>query len=444
MVKTSEWKRALEAGKLDNTIRKLAVIPGGNPIPQNLKERFLNVMQGFIDAFTDPDDLESSDPEVAFFSAPGRTELIGNHTDHQQGQVLAAAVNMDVWAFAAPNKIGKLRYASYGWPTVEVDMQDWQPREAEYGTTDALLKGVAACYVEKGYDSAGIDIYSQSTVLPGSGLSSSASIEVLFAVILNHFWASDQENAETWAKMGQIAENKFFGKPSGLMDQMASAVGQAVYIDFKNQLVPKIEPLALNLEEEGYALCIIDSGADHADLTDEYAAITREMFAVAEKLGVEVLRAANQDKFFAEIDSIRHELGDRSVLRAMHFFAENDRVTAAAKNLKKGDFAGFLRLINDSGESSWCYLQNISPTGAVKHQEMGIAIALAKHILNGTGAVRVHGGGFAGTVQAFVPLAKVAEFQKQIDSALGENSCHIVQIRSVGGFALGQPQLLVK
>lgn len=171
--------------------------------------------------------------------------MIGNHTDHQQGQVLAAAVNMDVWAFAAPNKIGKLRYASLGWPEIEVDMEDWEPHEDEFGSTAALLKGVAACYIDKGYDYFGIDIYSQSTVLPGSGLSSSASIEILFAVIFNHFWAKDKENAETWAKMGQIAENKYFGKPSGLMDQMASAVGHAVYIDFINQLEPKIEPIEL-------------------------------------------------------------------------------------------------------------------------------------------------------------------------------------------------------
>ncbi|HHU53562.1 MAG TPA: galactokinase [Clostridiaceae bacterium] len=439
MFKTSEWEQALEEGILDNTIRKLAVIPSENPIPQNLKQRFLNVMQGFIDAFKDPNDPKTSDPEVAFFSAPGRTELIGNHTDHQQGQVLAAAVNMDVWAFAAPNNIGKLRYASYGWPSFEVEIQDWEPNEDEYGSTNALLKGVAACFVNKGYEALGVDIFSQSTVLPGSGLSSSASIEVLFAVVLNHFWAADKENAEALAKIGQIAENKYFGKPSGLMDQMASAVGQAVHIDFKNEQEPIIVPVALDLEKEGYALCIIDSGADHADLTDEYAAITQEMFAVAEKLGVKVLRSADQDKFFAEISSIRQALGDRAVLRAMHFFDENDRVAAAAKNIRDGNFLEFLRLINDSGESSWCYLQNISPTGEIKHQAMGVTIALAKHALAGTGAVRVHGGGFAGTVQAFVPIEKLIDFQKQIDSALSEGSCHIVQIRSVGGFALGQP-----
>lgn len=435
MLKTSEWKQALESGKLDSTIRNLIVISEDSLVPEAFKQRFLDVLQNFVDIFAD-----STDPEVAFFSAPGRTELIGNHTDHQHGQVLAAAVNMDVWAFAAPNNLGKLRYASYGWPTIEVDLEDLEPSETEYGTTDALLKGVASGFANLGYQPSGIDLYSHSTVLPGSGLSSSASIEILFATILNHFWADNKENAETWAKLGQIAENEFFGKPSGLMDQMASAVGQAVYIDFQDTAGPVIEPLALNLEEEGYALCIIDSGADHADLTDEYAAIPREMLAVADKLGVEVLEQTTKEDFLAKISSIRTEVGDRALLRSIHFFEENYRVSQAADYLRKGDFAKFLEKINQSGNSSWSYLQNISPTGATKHQEMGLAIALAKQALNGEGAVRVHGGGFAGTVQAFVPLTELDQFKTFIEKVLGENSCHLVKIRSIGGFVLEQPE----
>jgi len=369
---------------------------------------------------------------AALFSAPGRTEIGGNHTDHENGCVLAAAVNADMLACAAPNGTNNIRFLSEGWPLIELGLDALEPREEETESTSALIRGIAAKITELGYKVGGFDAYACSDVLPGSGLSSSAAFEVLVGVIINHFFCDDKLTDVEIAQIGQYAENKFFGKPSGLMDQMASSVGGAVAIDFRDPDNPKIEKLGDALDRN-YALCIVDSGASHAELTGEYAAIPNEMKTVARIFGKSVLREVDEDEFWSFIPRVREQAGDRAVLRAMHFFEDNRRAQLEAEALRIGDLKHFLTLVNESGESSWMYLQNICPTGSVSHQEMGIALATASHALKGRGACRVHGGGFAGTIQAFVPLEMLEEFKKDIEGVLGEGRCHVLSVRAKGG-----------
>ena len=365
------------------------------------------------------------------FSAPGRTEIGGNHTDHQLGRVLAGAVSLETVAAVAVNGENVIRVLSEGYPLCEIALDDLAIRPEEFGTTAALIRGVAAgTGLRKGFDA-----YICSTVLPGSGLSSSAAFEVLLGTIASHLSGAGL-NAVEIAQLGQKVENEYFGKPCGLMDQMASSVGGIITIDFADPAKPVIEHLELDLAALGYALCIIDSGADHADLTDEYAAIPREMKAVAAVFGKSVLREVDEDAFFARLGEVRAAAGDRAALRAMHFFADNRRVAEQVAALRSGDFDAFLRLVNESGRSSWLYLQNVVPTGATVHQELAAALALAAKLLNGRGACRVHGGGFAGTIQAFVPLDLLESFRAGMEAALGEGSCHVLSIRPEGGILL--------
>ena len=365
------------------------------------------------------------------FSAPGRTEIGGNHTDHQLGRVLAGAVSLETVAAVAVNGENVIRVLSEGYPLCEIALDDLAIRPEEFGTTAALIRGVAAgTGLRKGFDA-----YICSTVLPGSGLSSSAAFEVLLGTIASQLSGADL-NAVEIAQLGQKVENEYFGKPCGLMDQMASSVGGIITIDFADPAKPVIEHLELDLAALGYALCIIDSGADHADLTDEYAAIPREMKAVAAVFGKSVLREVDEDAFFARLGEVRAAAGDRAALRAMHFFADNRRVAEQVAALRSGDFDAFLRLVNESGRSSWLYLQNVVPTGATVHQELAAALALAAKLLNGRGACRVHGGGFAGTIQAFVPLDLLESFRAGMEAALGEGSCHVLSIRPEGGILL--------
>ena len=365
------------------------------------------------------------------FSAPGRTEIGGNHTDHQLGRVLAGAVSLETVAAVAENGENIVRVQSEGYPRCEIALDELSIRPAEFGTTAALIRGVAAgTGLQKGFDA-----YVTSTVLPGSGLSSSAAFEVLLGVIANHLSGAGLTSVEI-AQLGQRVENEYFGKPCGLMDQMASAVGGVITIDFADPARPVVEHLDFDLAAQGHALCIIDSGADHADLTDEYAAIPREMKAVAAVFGKDVLREVNETDFLAQLPAVRAKAGDRAALRALHFFAENRRVTAQVDALRAGDFEAFLRLVNESGRSSWLYLQNVVPTGATAHQELALSLALAQRLLNGRGACRVHGGGFAGTIQAFVPLELLDAFKQGMEAVLGEGSCHVLSIRPEGGILL--------
>ena len=367
------------------------------------------------------------------FSAPGRTEISGNHTDHQHGCVLAAAVNLETTAEVTLNGSNVIRVHSDGYPTVEVDLTDLYPRKEEVNTTAALVRGVAAAFNQRGAKLKGFDAVVHSTVLPGSGLSSSAAFEVLFGTIFNELFFGGKLSAVEIAQIGQYAENVYFGKPSGLMDQMASSVGGMVYIDFKDPAAPYVEKLDFDFAKAGHALCIIDSGADHADLTDEYAAVTRELREICSHFGKEVLREISEQEFVRSIPTLRGKVSDRAILRAIHFYQENRRVQNQVKALKENNFDQFLELVRESGKSSWMYLQNITPTGAVEHQDVAVALAMCDLFLCGRGAYRVHGGGFAGTVQAFVPLDMLDQFKANIDASIGSGKCHILSIRAQGG-----------
>lgn len=367
------------------------------------------------------------------FSAPGRTEISGNHTDHQCGCVLAAAVNLEAVADVWLNGTNNIWIQSQGYPTMKVELDDLSVREEEKNSTAALIRGVAYSFVQKGAKLRGFDAVVNSTVLPGSGLSSSAAFEVLFGTILNELFFDKRLSAVEIAQIGQYAENVYFGKPCGLMDQMASSVGGLVYMDFENPQEPIIEKIDFDLAKAGYALCIIDSGADHADLTDEYAAIPTEMREVTAFFGKEVLRQIPADTFFSALPELRGKVPDRAILRAIHIYQENSRVLKQAEALKSGNMDAFLQLVKESGRSSWMYLQNISPTGAVEHQEVAVALALCDVLLQGRGAYRVHGGGFAGTVQAFVPFDMLDAFISGMEAVLGIDKCHVLNIRPQGG-----------
>ena len=426
MEKLGAVRSALAAGGLDEALSRLMC---GEVTAA--RQRVAELLDGFQHTFG-----AGEETEIALCSAPGRTEICGNHTDHQHGRVLAAAVNLDFLACAAPNGTNTIRFQSQGWPMVEVSLDTLEPREEERESTAALVRGMAAQAVEKGYPVAGFDVYAASEVLPGSGLSSSAACEVLLGVVENHLFCRDELDPVTIAQMGQRAENVFFGKPSGLMDQTASSVGGAVAIDFADPAAPVVRRMSVDLAKEGYALCIIDSGASHADLTPEYAAVPQEMGAVAAYFGKQVLREVEERQVMEAMPQLRKAVGDRAVLRALHFFADDRRVEQEADALDKGDFDAFLALVNESGRSSWELLQDITPAGAVQEQAMAVALAVAERALAGRGACRVHGGGFAGTIQAFVPLERLEAFRSEVERTLGVGSCHVLSIRPVGGAVL--------
>ena len=367
------------------------------------------------------------------FSAPGRTEICGNHTDHQHGCVLAAAVDLETVATVQVNESNLIEIQSEGYPLVTVDLNDLTVREEEKNSTAALIRGVASAFVQRGAKLSGFRAEVRSTVLPGSGLSSSAAFEVLIGTILNELFFEKKLTAIEIAQIGQYAENVYFGKPCGLMDQMASSVGGMVYIDFEDPENPKVQKIDVDLATFGYGLCIIDTGADHADLTDEYAAIPGELAELCQCFGKKYLREIPKAEFVQKIPEIRGKVTDRAILRAFHVYRENDRVRQLVEALRWDDIEAFLDLIKESGRSSWMYLQNITPAGAVQHQEVAVALALCETYLKGQGAFRVHGGGFAGTVQAFVPLDMLDSFKASIEEVLGENSCHVLNIRQQGG-----------
>ena len=395
---------------------------------QDFADRFVKVIDGFVVTFP-----ENTDAQIGLYSAPGRTEIGGNHTDHQYGCVLAASVNLDAIAAAAPNGTNKIRFYSEGYGMIEADLSVLEPVESEKESTLALIRGMAALAIKKGYPVKGFDVYCTSNVLGGSGLSSSAAFETLLGVILNDMYCEGAFDAVEIAKMGQITENQYFGKPSGLMDQSASSVGGVVAIDFGDPENPIVEKINLDLDKEGYALCIIDSKSSHADLTDAYASIPREMKAVAATFGQTHLRGITKEQLVERTAAIREVCGDRAFLRSMHFVLDNERAQNEAAALKEGNFDKFLKIVKSSGESSYMYLQNISVEGAVDNQAVGVALSLCDVLLDGRGAFRVHGGGFAGTVQAFVPLDMLDYFKTNVENAIAPGCCHVLSIRPVGG-----------
>ena len=417
----------LEGGGLDH---RLLEVYGGQPWELPARRARLNaLLRDYAAAFGE------SGP-VGLFSGPGRTELGGNHTDHQRGRVLAAAVELDAVACAGPSGDQVIRVLSQGYPELCVDLSVLTPLAEEQGSSAALVRGVAARIAGLGYPVGGFRACITSNVLGGSGLSSSAAYEVLLGVILNHLFCGDALTMVQLAQIGQYAENVFFGKPCGLMDQLTSAVGGVVSIDFQDPAQPAVQKLEYSLSDAGYALCVIDSGADHADLTDEYAAIPGEMGAVARHFGKTVLREVDESAFWSALPSLRQVCGDRAVLRAIHFFRENDLAEEEARALKLGDFSAFLKLVRQSGASSALRLQNLSCAGVPREQALPVAIAAAEHLLRGAGAVRVHGGGFAGTVQAYVPVDRAEEFRAGMESILGAGCCHFLRVRPVGGAVL--------
>ncbi len=426
MEKLSAVRRQLETGQLDGALSRLR---GG--ALSAARQRVVQVLDGFQRTFG-----AAEDTLVTLCSAPGRTEICGNHTDHQHGRVLAAAVNLDFLSCAAPNGTDTIRFQSEGWPIVEVHLDGKGPRAEENETTASLVRGMAELAAQRGYPVSGFDAYAVSDVLPGSGLSSSAACEVLLGVIVNHLFCGDAFTPVEIAQMGQGAENVYFGKPSGLMDQTASSVGGAVAIDFADPAKPQVRSVAVDLTALGYALCIIDSGASHADLTGEYAAVPQEMRAVAAFFGKEVLREVSENQVLEQLPALRAQAGDRAVLRALHFFADDARVEKEADALARKDMETFLALVKESGRSSWEFLQNITPARAVREQAMAVALAVAERALKGRGACRVHGGGFAGTIQAFVPLDILDAFRAETERALGAGSCHVLSLRPVGGAVL--------
>lgn len=367
------------------------------------------------------------------FSAPGRTEVGGNHTDHNFGRVLAAGVSLDVIAMVIPTDDGVISVKSQGFDIKPVNTAELDIIKAEENSSESLIRGMAAGFKKNGHKIGGFKAYTTSNVLKGSGLSSSAAFEVLIGTILNGLYNDGSVSDVEIAQLAQYAENAYFGKPSGLMDQMASSVGGFITIDFADEKNPVINSINFDFSKIGHSLCIVDTKGNHADLTPEYAAIPAEMKSVAQFFGKKVLREITKEQLIENISAVREKCGDRAVLRALHFFDDNERVLKEAKALNSGDFNTFLELVNESGNSSLSYLQNIFAVSAPSEQGVTLAIYTAKSLLGGTGACRVHGGGFAGTIQAFVPNEKLEEFKTGMEKVFGEGSYYVLSIRNCGG-----------
>ncbi len=418
-------KELIKEGGLDGRFTELY---GAENIEQQ-RARYIRACDGFETFFPEHHN-------VALYSAPGRTEICGNHTDHQHGCVLAAAVDLDIIGIVAFNDENVIRVQSEGHNMNVVNLNDLAPQKKEEGTSDSLIRGVAAGFKSRGLNVGGFDAYTTSNVLGGSGLSSSAAFEVLIGTIIDKHYNNGKAGAIEIAKMGQLAENAYFGKKSGLMDQTASSVGSSVFIDFENTAAPKVVSAKCDLDANGYVLFITDTKGSHADLSDEYSAIPSEMISVAKQLGKDWLRAADEDEFYSKLPELRRVCGDRSVLRAAHFFAENKRAQAAAKAIEQGDMDTFLKTIRESGESSAKLLQNLYACKTPQEQGIPVALMMSEKLLGGEGATRVHGGGFAGTIQAFVPKAAAEKYRAGMDSLFGEGSCRKLRIRNAGGIDL--------
>ena len=374
--------------------------------------------------------------EVVLVSAPGRAEIGGNHTDHQHGRALAAAINLDVICVASKNDDGVIREKSLGHSEIAVSLNDLSPAKKEKNGGTAIIRGIAAWFSQAKKHIGGFDSYSTSDVPKGSGLSSSAAFEVAVGNILSLLYNNGEVTAQQIAFAGRFAENNYFGKPSGVMDQMAASVGSLVEMDFANSENPLISPVHFDFAATGYKLCIVDTKSSHSDLTSEYADITIEMGKVAEFFGNRYLREVPPEYFYEKIADVRASAGDRATLRAMHFFDEDSRVPMQSAALRRGDFPGFLKLVNESGHSSMMLLQNIFATCAPQEQALTLALAISRKVLEGKGAWRIHGGGFAGTIQAFVPNGLLAEYKGAVEAVFGRGSCYVLTIRPVGGIQI--------
>ena len=427
---TEKLRKQLENGALDMRLREIYL----SEDPAEQRARIRKVLDMYDARFGQDNGPVCG--QVALFSAPGRTELGGNHTDHQRGCVLAASISLDLMAAAAPNGTSTVVLESEGYDVLRIDISDEMVHPEEANQTASLIRGIAAAIRQRGYQPQGFNACVISDVPGGSGLSSSAAFESLIGVIFNHMFCRDALDAVEIAKIGQYAENVYYGKPCGLMDQMACSVGGVIAIDFEQQENPQITRAPFSFADSGYQLCIIDSGADHMDLTEDYAAIPAEMKSIANYFGKEVLREVPEEQFYDQIVSLRKACGDRAVQRASHFYRENERVKAETAALLAGDFQTYLHVVRESGHSSFMYLQNVFSSRLPGKQAVAVALMIAEHILGGEGACRVHGGGFAGTIQAFVPKDQVEKFRQEMERVLGEGSCNVLQIRPYGGIVI--------
>ena len=424
----SEIKKTVAEGGIDTTLTEGLAVPA-NRIEAE-RARYIKAAEEFLALYGDGD--------VSVYSVGGRTEVSGNHTDHNYGRVIAASVNLDIIAFAKKRDDGVISLTSEGFEpdNVTPDEVD-KPDENKFFKSSALIAGMEHAFRKAGYKIGGFDAYTTSSVLKGSGISSSAAFEVMVGNILNHLYNGGKVSNVEIAKMAQFSENVYFGKPCGLMDQTACAVGGFITIDFKDPSSPVIEKIDFDLTKAGYNLCIVNTGGNHANLNDDYASIPAEMKSVARELGANVLRETSPDalaKALAERGAeMRAKLGDRAILRAFHFFNENERVDAQVKALKSGDIDGFMSGVVASGNSSFKFLQNVYTTKNIEEQGLSLALCLTENFLDGTrGVCRVHGGGFAGTIQAFVPTELTEKYAETINSVLGKGACHILSVRRDG------------
>lgn len=422
-MKVKEMIAAIESGRFDENLKAVYVT---DDAVEKQKPRYVETLNDFGELF-------GYDREVSIMSAPGRTEVCGNHTDHNNGKVLAASINLDAIAVASKNDDNTIRVKSKGHRMNVVDLNDLEPNEDNFGDSTTLVQGVAAGIKNLGYTVSGFDACTTSDVMGGSGLSSSAAFEVLLGSVLSHMFNDGKISAVDIAKVAQYSENVFFGKPCGLLDQMASSVGTFVSIDFKSTKDPVINKIDFDFASSGHSLCIVDTHGNHSDLTDDYAAVRAEMESVAKAMGKNVLREITYEEFFEELPNLAGKVNDRALLRAIHFFGENKRVDKAVACLEANDFDGFKQVIIESGRSSFMLNQNVYTPKNPTEQKLSLALAVSKEILDGKGAWRVHGGGFAGTIQAFVPNEILDEYKNAIEGIFGEGSCHILIIRPVGG-----------
>jgi len=370
---------------------------------------------------------------VEVFSAPGRSEIGGNHTDHNRGKVLAAGVNLDILGVAAKRSDMRILEQSVGHQLNDIDLRHLKKVPAETGKSSAMIRGICAAFAQRGYQIGGFEAATQSEVLNGSGLSSSAAFEVFIATVLNVLYNDGNIPAVEIAQMCQYAENVYVGKPCGLLDQATCAVAGFVAMDFADPKMPVVTKVDFDFAACGHTLCVVNTGGSHADLTDDYAAVRAEMESVARALGCDVLRETNREAFMQSLPAIRKACGDRACLRALHFFAENDRVDAQAKALADNNFAQFLQLIKQSGQSSFMYNQNVYTGRPPSEQPVSLGLAMSEAILGDRGAFRVHGGGFAGTIQAFVPHDMLDGYRSQMEAVFGPDSCYVLQVRPQGG-----------
>ena len=413
----SELINKIEAGEFNETLTNIYLESEAS------SKRYIGALKKFKELY--------SDVEVGIYSAPGRSEIGGNHTDHQHGQVLAAAIDLDMICVVAFTEDNVVELVSEGFEIKPVDLSDLSVREAEFGTSESIIRGIAASFVKRGKKISGFKGYMVSNVLGGSGLSSSAAFESLIGSIFSYGLNEGSVNSIEIAKIGQEAENVYFGKPCGLMDQMACSVGGFVYIDFASD--PVVKQVKFDMNETGYSLCIIDTKGSHADLTPEYAAVPAEMKSIAKYFGKEYLNEINPKDFYTSLPELRKLGNDRAIMRAFHFLAENARVPMMADKLENKDFDGFLQLVGQSGNSSYKYLQNVYAITEPKNQEIPVSLAYAEYLLQGKGMARVHGGGFAGTIQAYVRNEDVEVFKEAMNNLFGEGSVYVLHIRQQGG-----------